>query len=136
MTDLITDLAVVVLALGVGLNLILLALYLHHRRASARCTVELAAQSRRIEALERDFAAILSCSRYIGDRLGEAERMLRVLRRTADSPRTRDEGQLDVPQAMQLLANGLALEDVTRLCELSEGERELLSNMARHRRAA
>jgi Protein of unknown function (DUF2802) len=136
MIDLSTRLTVVALAAGLGLNLLLLVGYLLERRASARRAVELDLQSRRIEMLERDFAAILACSRRVGDRLSEAEQTLRVQGRALDSRRTTDEGQLDIPQAMKLLANGIALDDVTRLCELSEGERELLSNMARHRRAA
>ncbi|MEQ8233869.1 MAG: DUF2802 domain-containing protein [Gammaproteobacteria bacterium] len=97
------------------------------------------AQAARIDGLERDLGAILSCSRRIGERLGDSERARAGLQKQLDRLRHHAEGgdeHLAVEHAMKLLEGGLPLEEVVRVCELSEGEAEILQSLARFRAAA
>jgi hypothetical protein len=108
-------------------------------RRSRELSAALAAQAERIAGLERDLGAILSCSRRIGDRLADSERARAVLQKQLDRLRYHAQGgdeHLAVEHAMKLLSGGLPLEEVVRVCELSEGEAEILQSLARFRAAA
>lgn len=99
----------------------------------------LAVQHERIDGLERDLGAILTCSRRIGDRLADSERARAVLQKQLDRLRHHAQGgdeHLAVEHAMKLLSGGLPLDEVVRVCELSEGEAEILQSLARFRAAA
>ena len=93
-------------------------------------------QADRVATLERDLAALLTCSRGIAERLTKTETELRRLQTQLDKLGSNDDKQLAVQQAMKLLNSGVDLKNVTTLCELSEGEVEILQNLARHQRAA
>ena len=95
-----------------------------------------ATQGESLATLERDLAALLSCSRGMAERLTRSEGNLRRLQTQLDKLHTSDENQLAVSHAMKLLNSGVDLKNVTDLCELSEGEVEILQNLARHRQAA
>lgn len=95
-----------------------------------------ATQGGSLVALERDLAALLSCSRGMAERLTRSEANLRRVQTQLDKLHTADENQLAVSHAMKLLNSGVDLKNVTDLCELSEGEVEILQNLARHRQAA
>jgi len=109
---------------------------IRQRALLAALRVELARQAHRLEVLESDFGAVVSCSRRIGDRIGEGERTQRTLQHQFDRLKFNDSNDVAVEHAMKLLQNGLALAEVTRLCDLTEGEAEILDNLARHRQAA
>ncbi len=112
-----------------------LAFARRHRALAEALTV----QGQRIDGLERDLGAILTCSRRIGDRLADSERARAALQKQLDRLRHHAQGgdeHLAVEHAMKLLAGGLPLEEVVRVCELSEGEAEILQSLARFRAAA
>lgn len=106
---------------------------------TARMALEQTALERRCASLERDFAAVLSCSRHLGTRLVESERARDVLQKQIDKLRLEQQADgdyLPVQHAMKLLDSGVAVEEVIRACELSAGEAQLLHGLARFRSAA
>lgn len=104
------------------------------RRRISACNHLIQEQARRITLLENDLGALLSCSRHIGDRIGHAERVDRTLQKQLDKLAfNRDDGRVAVEHAMKLLASGQAMQEVTRVCELSEGEVEILQNLSSYR---
>ncbi len=72
----------------------------------------------------------------MAERLTQAETQQRRLQTQLDKLTSNDDNQLAVQHAMKLLNSGVDLKNVTSLCELSEGEVEILQNLARHQRAA
>lgn len=107
-----------------------------HRRAQRASGYAATAQAERVATLERDLAALLTCSRGMAERLAQAETQQRRLQTQLDKLTSHDDNQLAVQHAMKLLNSGVDLKNVTSLCELSEGEVEILQNLARHQRAA
>ena len=107
-------------------------------RRSAHLAADLARQTQRCASLERDFAAILACSRHLGDRLVGSERARDAQQKQIDKLRHHQDTDehLPVQHAMKLLDTGVALEEVVRICELSAGEAEILQSLARFRAAA
>ena len=109
---------------------------LRHRRALRAATMTLAVQGERIATLERDLAALLTCSRGMAERLAVSEKQQRGLATQVAKLANADDTQLAVQHAMRLLNSGVDLKNVTSICELSEGEVEILEALARHQRAA
>lgn len=107
-----------------------------HRRALQRLQGTVTAQTESLAALERDLAALLSCSRGVAERVTKSEAQQRRLQTELDKLHRADDNQLAITHAMKLLNSGVDLKNVTELCELSEGEVEILQNLARHRQAA
>lgn len=107
-----------------------------HRRALRAVQYTSTVQADRVITLERDLAALLTCSRGIAERLTLTESQQRRLQTQLDKLSSSDDNQLAVQHAMKLLNSGVDLKNVTSLCELSEGEVEILQNLARHQRAA
>ena len=107
-----------------------------HRRALVAVQHTTSVQTDRVISLERDLAALLSCSRGMAERLSKTEFQQRRLQTQLDKLSSNDDNQIAVQQAMKLLNSGVDLKNVTALCELSEGEVEILQNLARHQRAA
>ncbi|MGH8596656.1 MAG: DUF2802 domain-containing protein [Gammaproteobacteria bacterium] len=99
------------------------------RRALAR---ELADRAR----LDEDLQALLNCSRALGARFqqqSELQHSLSIqIRNLARQPTSG--GAL--PDAQRLLSEGLQVEQVATLCELSQGEAELLVKWRQRQRAA
>lgn len=106
------------------------------RRAQRAMQYAVTSQAERAATLERDLAALLTCSRGMAERLAQAESQQRRLQTQLDKLTSNDDNQLAVQHAMKLLNSGVDLKNVTTLCELSEGEVEILQNLARHQRAA
>jgi Protein of unknown function (DUF2802) len=72
----------------------------------------------------------------MAERLARSEGQQRRMQTQLDKLHSNDDQQLAVQHAMKLINNGVDLKNVTELCELSEGEVEILQNLARHRQAA
>jgi hypothetical protein len=133
----VTDLTVVALIAGLTgwCGLLLYALVARRRLASMR--ERLQEQADITANLEGSLGALLSCSRQIGDRISDVERRDRTLQKQLDHLAfNRDEGQVAVEHAMKLLASGQDIGPVTKICELSSGEVEILQNLSRFRPAA
>ncbi|MGR8918598.1 MAG: DUF2802 domain-containing protein [Gammaproteobacteria bacterium] len=110
---------------------------LRQRGRLRRLEAALADRSERIARLEADLAALLSCSRRIGDRIVDVERSDRTLQKQIDRLACeRDEGSVAVEHAAKLLAAGRDLAEITELCDLTAGEVEVLQNLSRFRPAA
>ncbi len=109
---------------------------LRHRRALRGLSMTVTLQAERIVALERNLSALLTCSRGVAERLGTTEKQQRSLQTQVAKLSNADDNQVAVQHAMKLLNSGLDLKNVTTLCELSEGEVEILQALARHQRAA
>ncbi len=120
----------------VALTVLAAAMFaLHHRQAGLIRVLEseLAQHDERDERLDHDLAALLACSRRIGDRLNAGERARRAMQKQIDNVQVADESQLAIRHAAKLLDDGCELKEVTDVCELSQGEVEIpLSLKAPH----
>ena len=96
----------------------------------------LARHDERNESLDNDLAALLECSRRIGDRLSAGERAQRTMQKQIDNVQLGDESGLAIRHAAKLLDDGCDLKEVTDVCELTQGEVEILQNLSRHTKAA
>lgn len=123
-------------ALAATLALGALLAEVRQRRALRGLQTTLAVQAERIGVLERDLGALLTCSRGMAERLGVAEKQQRNLHTQVAKLANADDNQVAVQHAMKLLNSGIDLKNVTAICELSEGEVEILEALARHQRAA
>lgn len=112
------------------------ALALRQSRRIDALARELAAERTAREDQARDLSALLDCSREIGARLREqAQRQKTVMDRVNAIAESVDGGPA-LHQVERLLADGLGVEQIQRVCELSQGEAELLERWKRHRSAA
>ncbi len=86
--------------------------------------------------LARDLSALLDCSREIGARLREqGQRQKNVMERVTEIAEAVD-GAPALAHVERLLADGLGVDQIRRVCELSQGEAQLLERWKRHRAAA
>ena len=115
---------------------VLTGLHLRQRATIVQLRGEVGEQHKHLLGLERDLAALLSCSRRIGDRIGDGERSWRTLQKQLDRLQHSGDDQLAVEHAMKLLNNGLDMKEITEICDLTAGEVEILQNLSRHRQAA
>jgi hypothetical protein len=109
-------------------------------RQQARCLNLLAATVREERAareeMARDLAALLDCSRTIGGRVrDQAARQKSVLDRVNEIAQHVD-GTPAIEHVERLMADGLGVDQIKRVCELSQGEAQLLERWKRHRSAA
>ena len=88
------------------------------------------------EELARDLAALLECSRELGGRVrDQAARQKSVADRLNRIAQQVDGGSA-IDHVERLLADGLGVEQIKRVCELSQGEAALLERWKKHRSAA
>jgi hypothetical protein len=88
------------------------------------------------EELARDLAALLECSRELGGRVrDQAARQKSVADRVNRIAHQVDAGAA-IDHVERLLADGLGVEQIKRVCELSQGEAALLERWKKHRSAA
>jgi len=88
------------------------------------------------EDLARDLAALLECSRELGGRVrDQAARQKSVADRVNRIAQQVDAGAA-IDHVERLLADGLGVEQIKRVCELSQGEAALLERWKKHRSAA
>lgn len=86
--------------------------------------------------LERDLTALLACSREIGERTRRQGTRQRSLIDQLNQLEQHVDSGAGIEQAERLMENGLALEQISSICHLSQGEAALLERWARHRKAA
>lgn len=136
MPEILTLIELLVLSASAAGSAVLAGLYFRQRGTVSVLREELAQQHKHLLGLERDLGALLSCSRRIGDRIGDGERSWRTLQKQIDRLQVSDDNQLSVEHAMKLLNSGLPLREITEICDLTAGEVEILQNLSRHRQAA
>jgi hypothetical protein len=126
----------VLMAGSAALILVLTIAMITTRRLLALANT-VATQAAKIVSLENSLTALLSCSRRIGDRIGDVERIDRTLQKQIDKLSfSNDDGQIAIEHAMKLLASGRDMHEVTQICDLTEGEVEILQNLSRYQSAA
>lgn len=120
--------ATAVLLLAVGLS--------YQARALRQLRFELAQEHASRIQIEENLQALLTCSRALGDRFQQQHELqhslttqIRNLSRHATDP-----GALS--DAHRLLSEGLQVEQVAALCELSQGEAALLAKWRQRQRVA
>lgn len=107
-----------------------------HLQGVAALRQAVTAQAEQLAAVQRDLTALLTCARRLGERVGQGERSQRALQKQCDQMLANDDNQVAVQHAIKLLTRGIDLKNVTSICDLSEGEVEILQNLARHQNAA
>jgi len=133
MFDTLHVVATALLALStLGLAVVVLRLARRMRVLGAALGAEREAR----EELARDLAALLECSRELGGRVrDQAARQKSVADRVNRIAQQVDAGAA-IDHVERLLADGLGVEQIKRVCELSQGEAALLERWKKHRSAA
>jgi hypothetical protein len=124
--------------LTVGLLLAVGAVAFLGRRTASELRMALDEQTARVMTLERNFGAVLACSRGLANRFENGQRLQQTLQKQLDKLKHQggDENQLAVQHAMKLIRGGASLDEVKDVCELTAGEAEILESLARHRAVA
>ena len=88
--------------------------------------------------LEDDFAAVLSCSKTIGDRIrSQSVTQHSILKKLDVIDKTRSvREQQSYVQVHKLVEQGLCVDEIGEICNLPRGEVNLLTRFAAHRSAA
>ncbi len=126
-------LADLILATGV---LLLAVLASYQTRALLRVQRLLAHESAQRIALEHELCALLECSRSLGSRVHQQNAQHRALSAQLHSIARQPEAAAQIVDAQRLLSEGLDVDKVATLCELSQGEAALLSRWHAQRAAA
>ena len=96
----------------------------------------LAHESARAGALEQEIHALLECSRTLGSRVHQQNAQHLALSAQIQALARKSEPAAQYGDAQRLLNEGLAVDKVASLCELSQGEAALLSRWRARRAAA
>jgi hypothetical protein len=111
-----------------GLGLLgCLSLMIFQALVIGRMRDQMEERGRIIEELKQDMAALLSCSRQLGDRLHKQERQIRVILQRQDQLARQETGAPPYRQATDMIRIGASTEAVISACGLSEGEAELIA---------
>jgi Protein of unknown function (DUF2802) len=126
-------LADLILATGV---LLLGVLASYQTRGLLRVQQLLAKESAQRLALEQELRALLECSRSLGSRVHQQNAQHLALSAELHSIARRPESAAQIVDAQRLLKEGLEVDKVASLCELSQGEAALLARWCAQRAAA
>ena len=88
------------------------------------------------EDLARDLAALLECSRELGGRVRDQATRQKSVADRVNRIAQQVDGGAAIDHVERLLADGLGVEQIKRVCELSQGEAALLERWKKHRSAA
>lgn len=88
------------------------------------------------EDLARDLAALLECSRELGGRVRDQAARQKSVADRVNRIAQQVDGGAAIDHVERLLADGLGVEQIKRVCELSQGEAALLERWKKHRSAA
>ncbi len=129
------------LLLVVGLALFAVAiatatLVLRQGRRVDRLARELHAERRAREELARDLGALLACSREIGSHVRAQDRRQKAVMERVEEIADAMEEAPALKHVERLLEDGLGVEQIRRVCELSQGEARLLERWKQQRRVA
>ncbi|NNL99236.1 MAG: DUF2802 domain-containing protein [Gammaproteobacteria bacterium] len=105
-------------------------------RAWRTTRAQLTGYRSRLAELEQEFNALLTCSKGLGDRVHRQRQELAGLSRRQDEIELIDEQGAAVAQALKLIDAGVPVEQITRVCELSAAEVQLVGNIARYKKKA
>ncbi|MSQ67362.1 MAG: DUF2802 domain-containing protein [Gammaproteobacteria bacterium] len=105
------------------------------RRITTLATA-LAAQCKAGEQVTRDLAALVGCSRELGERLGQHSAKQKAVVERLNEMAQQMDGGLAITQAERLLASGLEMDQISQICALSQGEAALLERWKQQRSAA
>ena len=124
--ELIGALAVVVVLLFV----------IRQERARRDLRAMLGSEHKELTVLKNDFDALLSCSQNLAYKIKEQGKMQQSIMQQIRSMETQDDGNLATAHAAKLMDQGIGLDEISRICELTRGEVELLSRLAKYRKVA
>lgn len=85
--------------------------------------------------LGNDVAALLACSRNIGERLMTQDARQHKMLKTLDAYRDPNAGS-SYDQVRKMVEQGMAIDEIATICDLRRGEVDLLSHIASYRSAA
>ncbi|MBI4696156.1 MAG: DUF2802 domain-containing protein [Gammaproteobacteria bacterium] len=122
-------------ASAVTLVVVLAALRAQSRRIAA-LTAAVDTERRQRDALEQQFQALLTCSRELGDRVREQSRRERTILAQIQHTEPSADTEAAIAQAGKLMAKGMPLDEISDLCDLTQGELELLARLQRRPEAA
>ena len=88
-------------------------------------------QNRRIEQLNEELNALLSCSRGISERLHTHQHQFRNIAERQDKLEVGEPGNAGYKQAIALFNRGASEEEMLSTCDLSRGEINLIAHLQR-----
>jgi len=133
MFDTLHIVATALLALSTG---VLAAAVLRQARRISALGAALGAEREAREELARDLAALLECSRELGGRVRDQAARQKSVADRVNRIAQQVDGGAAIDHVERLLADGLGVEQIKRVCELSQGEAALLERWKKHRSAA
>ena len=107
-----------------------------HARLATSLELALAEERKAREQLGRDINALIICSGELGERFRHQSAKQKSLVDKINALSQHIEGTQAVTQAERLMANGLAVEQITQMCALSRGEAALLERWKQRSNAA
>lgn len=105
-------------------------------RRLAEVTAALRLEQESRAQLERQVDALLACSREIGEQVREQTRRQRSIVEQLNRLDHHSGDDAAIGQAGKLLEKGVSLNEISDLCDLSQGELELLARLSPTRQAA
>lgn len=105
-------------------------------RRLAEVTAALRLEQESRAQLERQVDALLACSRAIGEQVREQTRRQRSIVEQLNQLDHHSGDDAAIGQAGKLLEKGVSLNEISDLCDLSQGELELLARLSPTRQAA
>lgn len=105
-------------------------------RRLAEVTAALRLEQESRAQLERQVDALLACSREIGEQVREQTRRQRSIVEQLNQLDHHSGDDAAIGQAGKLLEKGVSLNEISDLCDLSQGELELLARLSPTRQAA
>ncbi len=88
-------------------------------------------QNRRINQLNEELNALLSCSRGISERLHNYQHQFRNITERQDKLEVGEPGSTGYKQAIALFNRGATEEEMLSTCDLSRGEINLITHLQR-----
>jgi hypothetical protein len=125
----------VYLALATCLALVA-ALAYHQAREAGHLRALLAQQEARLQKMESEIGALLSCSCGLGDRLFQLQKLMDSVAVRQDQIRLEEPGFFRFHEAAKLMDHGVEIEEIAKSCGLSQGEAELLAHFRKVKQAA
>ena len=90
------------------------------------------------QSLDKDVAALLACSRNIGERVRSQDARQNTMLKKLDiiDLHSDSSGRQSYEQVRRMVEQGMGIDEIAEICDLRRGEVDLLNHIASHRSAA
>ncbi len=137
MDILLPSAVIVILTVSLSVAVAMLLTFVRNQsRVTSSLGKALQDERRERESLAYDLHALIACSKELGEEIRGYDGRQRSLAGKLNALAQQVDGAQAVDQAERLMANGLGVEQITRMCALSRGEAALLERFKQRNQAA